>query len=170
VSDADALERLRDHYQRVVDEKFESAIPRDFRIVFNPQLRRLTGRITYRARLIEISRWHFLQYGLEDALATLEHELLHLYLHTKRLPSGHGAEFKARARALGIRVFHTNEYPRNAPTPYRWIYECPSCARMVSRVRRSNARLACGPCCRAQNGGRWAACYELKLSGKVRMV
>lgn len=168
--EAEALEELRAHYARVVDEKFDGIIPRNFRIELNPKLRRLTGRITYGARLIEIATYHFHEYGLPDAIATLEHELLHLYLHCKGLPSGHTPEFKRLAQAMGIRVFHENEYPKNAPTPYRWLYECPSCARLVSRTRRSGSHLACGVCCRAFTGGRWDRRYELRLIRKVRMV
>src|SRR5438552_5338188 len=85
----DALERLYQHYRQVNLNKFDGTLPLDYRIEFNPNLRRLTGRITYGMRLIEISRWHFAQYGMPDALATLEHELLHLYLHTLGKPSGH---------------------------------------------------------------------------------
>ena len=121
-------------------------------------------------KLIEISRFHFHCYGLDDALATLEHELLHLYLHRLGRPSGHNAEFKALARELGIRIYHANPYPRNRATPYRWLYECPGCGRMVFRIRRDGARLACGPCCRSHSGGHWHPSYELRLLDRIRMA
>ena len=164
------LEVLRAHYRRVVDVKFEGIIPRDYRIELNPFLRRLTGRITYSQRLIEISRFHCQRYGLDDALATLEHELLHLYLHQLGLPSGHNSDFKRIAREKGIRVYHENQYPRNTPSPFRYLYECPDCHRMVSRVRPTGGRLACGICCRAHTDGHWDVRFELRLVSKVRMV
>jgi SprT-like protein len=170
VSDDDALTRLRAHYRRVARAKFAGGIPLDFTIVFNRNLRRLTGRISYKHRLIEISRYHYGSYGLDDAQATLEHELLHLYLHELGRPSGHNAEFKALARQLDIRIYHANAYPRNRATPYRWLYECPACGRMVFRIRKDAARLACGLCCRTHASGRWHARYELRLLDRVRMV
>src|SRR5207253_11169091 len=97
VTDDEALARLRDHYHLANREKFEALLPVDYRIEWNPLLRRLTGRITYGMRLIEISTFHYRQYGLADALATLEHEMLHLYLHRRGLPSGHNALFKREA-------------------------------------------------------------------------
>lgn len=168
----DAVPELYRHYQRVVDGKFEGRIPRDYRIVFNRHLRRLTGRITYGQRLIEISRYHHVMYGLSDTLATLEHELLHLYLHELGRPSGHTREFKRLAAAKQIRVFHANDYPRNRLTSFRYLYECPSCQRLVSRVRRVREvhGLACGICCRAHASGAWDERYALRFVSRVRMV
>ncbi|MBI4508438.1 MAG: hypothetical protein HY698_02300 [Deltaproteobacteria bacterium] len=167
---SDPLEKLREHYQRVVDRKFDGLVPRDFQIVFNPYLRRLTGRITYRLRLIEISRFHFERYGLADAIATLEHELLHLYLHKRGLPSGHNNVFKQLAQEKGIRVYHENPYPKNQPSPFRYVYECPYCRRMVFRKRPTGSRLACGICCRIASDGAWDPRFELRFLSRVRMV
>jgi predicted SprT family Zn-dependent metalloprotease len=160
------------HYQRVARTKFDGLIPRDFRIEINPLLRRLTGRISYRERLIEIAQYHLVRYGLGDAIATLEHELLHLYLHTLGLPSGHTKDFRRLAAKKGIRVFHANPYPRNRAAPTRCLYECPACGRIVSRMRRSAGRhrLACGPCCRAHAAGAWDRRFELAFVGRVRMA
>jgi predicted SprT family Zn-dependent metalloprotease len=172
IPEFDPIEELRDHYAKVVDTKFEGLIPRDYRIEFNPYLRRLTGRITYSLRLIEISFFHFQKYGMKDAIATLEHELLHLYLHKLGLPSGHGKQFKRMAAKKGIRVFHANPYPTNQPSRFRYLYECPRCRRMVSRKRamKPHHRLACGICCRAHNSGGWDARFELRLLRRVQMV
>ncbi len=166
----DPVGELYRHYKRVADAKFDGKIPGDYRIVFNPFLRRLTGRITYGQRLIEISTYHFAVYGMKDAVATLEHELLHLYLHCLGRPSGHTREFKRLAAKKSIRVFHANPYPRNRIGPFRYIYECPSCQRLVSRVRRMDGNIACGVCCRQHAQGMWDSRYELKLLQRVRMV
>jgi len=166
----DALERLYQHYRQVNLNKFDGTLPLDYRIEFNPNLRRLTGRITYGMRLIEISRWHFAQYGMPDALATLEHELLHLYLHTLGKPSGHNLLFKRTAQVLGIRVFHDNPYPRNRASRHRYVYECPECRRMVFRKRRRDHGLACGVCCRSLAGGRWDQRFKLQLVETVRFA
>ena len=43
------------------------------------------------------------------ARATLEHEMLHLYLHRLGKPSGHNNLFKQAAKLLDIRVFHDRQ-------------------------------------------------------------
>jgi predicted SprT family Zn-dependent metalloprotease len=159
--------RLHEHYRVANQAKFEGVLPDDYCIALNRHLRRLTGRITYGMRLIEISEFHYRHYGYADAVATLEHELLHLYLHTLGKPSGHNALYKQTARALGIRVFHDNPYPRNQPPRHRYVYECPACSRMVFRRRRQAHALACGVCCRSEADGAWDPRFELKL---MRMV
>src|ERR1700744_4855839 len=79
MGEAEALLRLGEHYRVANGAKFGGTLPDDYRIALNPRLRRLTGRITYGWRLIEISDYHFRQYGYDDAVQTLEHEMLHLY-------------------------------------------------------------------------------------------
>ena len=82
----DVIDRLSQHYGIANHGKFDGILPKRYHIAFNPYLRRLTGRITYGMQLIEISQYHFRQYGYADAVQTLEHEMLHLYLHRLRLP------------------------------------------------------------------------------------
>lgn len=171
MTEDEALSRLREQYHQSNREKFESILPDDYRIEWNHNLRRLTGRITYGQRLIEISTYHYRTYGFDDAVATLEHEMLHLYLHRKRLPSGHNQHFKREAVARGIRVFHSNEYKRNQPPRDRYLYLCTACGRMVFRQRRQDGNLlACGICCRDLANGLWDPRFKLILVQKVRMA
>ena len=165
------IEALYAHYDNINREKFSGALPGGYAIVFNPRLRRLTGRITYSARLVEISWFHFQKYGFDDAKATLEHEMLHLYLHVLGLPSGHNGYFKREARRLDIRVYHANEYRRNRLQPTRYVYECPRCSRMVFRKRPlGEALLACGPCCREVADGKFDTRFALTFVHKIRMA
>lgn len=167
VDSESALSHLRLHYQTANSAKFDGILPL-YQIALNPYLRRLTGRITYSQRLIEISHYHLRHYGLGDAVATLEHEMLHLYLHTLRLPSGHNSHFKREAAMRGIRVFHSNAYPQNRTPRHRYVYECPACARMVFRKRRRPPRtLACGVCCRTHADGAWDSRFALELRDRV---
>ena len=166
-----ALLRLREHYRVANRTKFDGILPSEYHIEFNPYLRRLTGRITYSMRLIEISLYHFRQYGWADAVATLEHEMLHLYLHKLGKPSGHNNLFKQAAKLMGIRVFHDNPYPKNRSPRHRYLYECPSCGRMVFRRRlRSDGMLACGVCCREHAQGAWDDRFQLELKEKVKFA
>ena len=170
MSDEQALAKLRVHYRKVNKAKFGNILPLDYSITWNPLLRRLTGRITYSLRLIEISTFHYQRYGFVDAVATLEHEMLHLYLHELGLPSGHNQRFREEAGVRNIRVFHSNHYPRNRPSRDRYVYLCASCGRMVFRQRRPDQALACGVCCRLEAGGRWDPRFALRLVDKVRLA
>lgn len=149
------LERLYRHYEWANRVKFGGALPAaELRINF--RLRALTGRVFYDARLIEFSSFHV---GGEDGLAvaveTLEHEMLHLYLDVKGLPSGHTPTFKKLADTLGIAVWHRRSYPRNRAAPAEHVYECPACSHQVVRSRRLSEvrRSACGECCRRHGDG-----------------
>lgn len=164
---ADILGRLHQHYRQANAVKFDRRLPSDYRIAFNRGLRRLTGRITYGERLIEISHYHYRHYGYDDAVRTLEHEMLHLYLHLSGRPSGHNRLFKELAHDLGIRVFHDNPYPKNREPRHRWLFQCPACGRMVFR-KRLRTQLACGVCCRTLAGGAWETRFQLALVDKVR--
>ena len=165
------IERLTEHYGIINGTKFDGVLPERYHIRFNPYLRRLTGRITYGLQLIEISAYHYRQYGYEDAVQTLEHEMLHLYLHMLGKPSGHNMLFKEAARQLGIRVFHANPYPKNRASRHRYVYECPSCGRMAFRKRPGRAQaIACGVCCRVQADGAWDERFALRLVEKVRFA
>ena len=166
----DVIESLEDHYRIANQQKFDGILPLNYSITFNPYLRRLTGRITYGMRLIEISLFHYRQYGYADAVRTLEHEMLHLYLHTLGKPSGHNGLFKHLARNLDIRVFHDNPYPKNQPPRHRHVYECPACGRMVFRRRLQRHQLACGVCCRLQADGMWDERFKLKLITTVKFA
>jgi predicted SprT family Zn-dependent metalloprotease len=166
-----AVEALYVHYTATNRDKFGGLLPSDYTITLNRRLRRLTGRITYRARLIEVSGFHLDRYGFADAKATLEHEMLHLYLHVLGLPSGHNQLFKAHADRLDIRVYHSNEYQRNRQQPTRYLYQCPHCRRMVFRKRPlGEASLACGPCCRELACGEFDHRFALAFIDKIRMA
>ena len=166
-----ALVLFHQHYAKINREKFDQLLPPDYTIEFNPLLRRLTGRITYGWKLIEISLWHYREYGYADALLTLEHEMLHLYLHVLGKPSGHNRLFKKAAAQFGIRVFHANPYPKNRAPRHRYVYECPACGRMVFRKRPQDRHaIACGVCCRMVAGGAWDERFALKLVEKVKFA
>jgi predicted SprT family Zn-dependent metalloprotease len=173
MADADveqALPLLHEHYARANRDKFDGLLPHEYHIEFNPLLRRLTGRITYGWKLIEISLYHFREYGYSDAVQTLEHEMLHLYLHVLGRPSGHNTLFKRAAELFGIRVFHANPYPKNRAPRHRYVYECPACGRMVFRKRQNRHAIACGVCCRLVAGGAWDDRFALALVEKVKFA
>ena len=51
---------------------------------------------------IAISARHVKRHGFEQALETLLHEMVHQWQDESKLPLGHGPEFRAKAREVGI--------------------------------------------------------------------
>ena len=51
---------------------------------------------------IAISRRHVKRHGFEQALQTLLHEMVHQWQDESRLPLSHGADFRRKAREVGI--------------------------------------------------------------------
>jgi hypothetical protein len=51
---------------------------------------------------IAISRRHVKRHGFEQAIQTLLHEMVHQWQDESKVPLGHGPEFRAKARQVGI--------------------------------------------------------------------
>jgi hypothetical protein len=51
---------------------------------------------------IAISTRHVKRHGFEQALQTLLHEMVHQWQDEAKLPLGHGPDFRAKAREVGI--------------------------------------------------------------------
>lgn len=159
------LDELRDHYAQANHHKFDGHVPR-VTLCVNPRLRALAGRVFYDERRIELSGYHLSQpYARQVAFKALEHEMLHLYLDTRGLPSGHTPLFKRLAAERGIPVWHALPYPRNRVVQTVHVYACPACGRRVNRCRRlsNTQRSACGDCCRVHNGGMFDARFVMRF-------
>jgi DNA-directed RNA polymerase subunit RPC12/RpoP len=90
----------------------------------------------------------------------LKHEMIHLWLHVQGLPSGHTAEFRAKAKAIGQpRTRHGIALP--APRS-GWIYSCAQCGSEFTRRRRYGRSVACSTCCKKFNGGKYDERYKLR--------
>jgi ribosomal protein L37AE/L43A len=163
------LDELRDHLTHANRHKFDGHVPR-VTLCVNPRLRALTGRVFYDEKRIELSGYHLSQpYARQVAFKTLEHEMLHLYLDNRGLPSGHTALFKRLAAERNIPVWHALPYPRNRTLQAQHVYACPACGRRVTRTRRlsNTQRSACGDCCRVHNGGAFDARFVMRFMKTV---
>lgn len=90
----------------------------------------------------------------------LKHEMIHLWLHIKKLPCGHTPAFRAKAREIGQpKTRHGIALP---PAKNGWIYRCGHCHAQIPRRRRMSRVGACAACCRSYNGGRFDARFVLK--------
>ncbi|MBV9469414.1 MAG: SprT family zinc-dependent metalloprotease [Abitibacteriaceae bacterium] len=158
---------------------FEGCLP-PCRIAWSRQLTRAAGNIDVRQKTIKLSVPllvdAFRVYSLfpteykvcgvlcdSSSLALreiLKHEMIHLWLHVRGLPSGHTMEFRAKARAIGQPRTRHNI---TLPTPRSgWVYACPVCNNQFTRRRRYGHAVACSRCCKHFNGGQFDERFKLR--------
>lgn len=158
---------------------FDDMLP-PCRILWSRQLTRTAGNIDVRRAVIKLSAPLLQDAFRRDSLfpkeysvcgvlcdsqdlATreiLKHEMIHLWLHVQGLPSGHTAEFRAKAKAIGQpKTRHGIALP--APRS-GWIYSCLYCNGEFTRRRRYGRSVACLQCCKKFNSGQYDARFKLR--------
>ncbi|HLW38221.1 MAG TPA: SprT family zinc-dependent metalloprotease [Candidatus Eremiobacteraceae bacterium] len=116
-----------------------------YRIAYNPRLVSVAGRITYRPPLIELSR-QLLSVHPEHVEQTLLHEMVHAWLHARRLPSGHGRHFKRKMREVGLSTIYHSLPVQSRRSGRRYALSCPRCNLELIRRRRPGAPVSCARC------------------------
>ncbi len=149
-------------------------------ILWSRKLTRAAGNINVRHRIIKLSQ-PILQEAFRPASlfpqeysvcgvlcsssdqATreiLKHEMIHLWLHVQKLPSGHTAQFRQKAREIGQ---PRTRHEIALPTPKNgWIYGCGHCGHEFSRRRRYSRAVACARCCKSFNKGEFDTRFKLR--------
>ncbi len=123
---------------------FAGEIPA-YRITYNPRMTSVAGRITYRPPLIELSV-PLLGSHPGTLPQTLLHEMVHAWLHARRLPSGHGRHFKRKMRDVGLSsIYHSLPVPRRR-SRVRYRLSCPRCRVELIRRRRPGVPVSCARC------------------------
>ena len=89
----------------------------------------------------------------------LKHEMIHLWLWEQKLPHGHTAAFRVKARQIG-QPKTRHGIARPAPKS-GWIYSCGVCQSQIFRRKRFGRKVACAACCRAFSGGKFDARFGL---------
>ncbi len=123
---------------------FDGALP-GYRIEYNRRLRTVTGRVSYRPPRIELSTLLLAPHP-GHIRSTLLHEMVHIFLHVNRLPSGHGAHFKRKMREVGLTSIYHEVPIRPRRSTHRYVLECPRCRIALLRKRRPGWRVSCARC------------------------
>jgi predicted SprT family Zn-dependent metalloprotease len=120
-----------------------------YRIVYNARLTSVAGRITYRPPTIELSL-PLLSAHPDHLHETLLHEMVHAWLHARRLPSGHGGHFKSKMSEVGLTsIYHALPVTRRR-SRRRYVLTCPRCKTQFVRRRRPGVPVSCARCCPAR--------------------
>lgn len=107
--DAALVAELRDSHRRLNAERFGGALGA-IGIRVSRRMRTRLGHYVAANRAgdpaeIVISRYHVTRHGLDEALRTLLHEMVHQWQNERGSRLDHGPEFRAKARAVGIPPF-----------------------------------------------------------------
>lgn len=90
-----------------------------------------------------------------ELTGTLKHEMIHLWLHRRRRPSGHTPEFLEECVRIGA-----PRYCRPLRRPYKYLYRCVNGHEMRTRKRISGHSCArCSP--------RWHPRFVLRLEREL---
>ena len=128
----------------------------DWHVKFDRATRRF-GLCTYSTRTISISAPLTALNNEDEVVEVVRHEIAHALVGPGH---GHGAVWRAKARAIGNNASRTH----SAETPAgRWVAVCPSCGKTTKFQRRPRSIRACGPCCRAYAGGRYDERFRMTV-------
>ena len=137
---------------------------------WNKRMRSTAGRAHYKKSRIELNPQ--LQVlpepkRTEEIEGTFLHELAHLLAFERnrnRRIQPHGIEWKQACADLGIPGedrCHDLDFGTSRRMKKKFAYECPSCKCVLPRVRRIKRPVACHPCCKRHNRGRFDARFQL---------
>jgi predicted SprT family Zn-dependent metalloprotease len=129
----------------LLNARYFSGVLRAHRIVYNPRLTSVAGRILHRPPVIELSGALLAQYP-EAIEPTLLHEMVHAWLEQHRLPNGHGAAFKRKMREVGLTSIYHYLPVQTRRSRRRYLLSCPRCKAQLMRRRRPGYRVSCARC------------------------
>lgn len=141
------------------------ALAVDVRVHWNPRMRTAAGRAFWPSKIIELNPV-LKQFSEAETDRTLKHELAHLIAYERagrRRIAPHGAEWMQACADLGIpgeRACHNLPVQRRKLTR-KHAYVCTQCFSVIHRVRPLQRNVACAPCCRRFNHGRYDSRFRL---------
>lgn len=158
----EGLERMA---RCLLEQAGAEELGRKVKVRWNPRLRTTAGLACFGAHLVSLNP-RLIPFGMAEVDRTLRHELAHLLARHRagrRRISPHGAEWKAACCDLGLpdeKRCHDLPLPRRK-VERKHFYRCRSCGVEVRRVRPFRRPVACLPCCRTYNGGRYDDRFRL---------
>ena len=136
--------------QLIVEETSLTYFQKKFnhQAIFNNRLRTTGGRYLLKSHNIEINPKYYLEYGLNEMIGIIKHELCHYHLHIEGKGYKHGdRDFKELLTRVGAPRFCTPLIKTSVTKSPKLIYKCKSCHHLYNRKRRvDTTRLVCGKC------------------------
>ena len=108
-ADVEMGAELARHHARLNEERFGGEL-RSIDVRISRRMRTRLGHYAAANKAgdpaeIVISRYHIRRHGIDEALRTLLHEMVHQWQDEQGMKLDHGARFRAKAREVGIPPF-----------------------------------------------------------------
>ncbi|MEK4180582.1 SprT family protein [Aeribacillus sp. FSL K6-1121] len=138
-----------DQLQKLVEQISLSFFGKKFvhKAYFNHRLRTTGGRYLLNNHDIEVNKKYYEQYGMDELIGIIKHELCHYHLHIEGKGFRHrDSDFKMLLKKVGAPRFCTPLREKNKNNII-YIYKCLSCMSTFIRRRKMNPeRYLCGKC------------------------
>ncbi|WP_299094577.1 SprT family protein [uncultured Metabacillus sp.] len=115
---------------------------------FNKRLRTTGGRYLLRSHNIDVNPKYYHEYGLDEVIGIIKHELCHYHLHLEGRGYKHGdKDFKELLKEVGAPRYCTPLKQEKKGNSVLLQYKCKNCHQIYNRKRRvDTTRLVCGRC------------------------
>ncbi|KKI92193.1 hypothetical protein WQ54_10230 [Bacillus sp. SA1-12] len=115
---------------------------------FNKRLRTTGGRYLLRSHNIDVNPKYYQEYGLDEVIGIIKHELCHYHLHLEGRGYKHGdKDFKELLKEVGAPRYCTPLKQEKKRNSVFLQYKCKNCHQLYNRKRRvDTTRLVCGRC------------------------
>jgi len=115
---------------------------------FNSRLRTTGGRYLLKSHDIEINPLHYQEFGDDELIGIIKHELCHYHLHLEKKGYKHAdRDFKQLLKQVGGTRYCQRVGTDKAVRPYRYQLVCQNCGKAYKRKRKMDpSRYVCGVC------------------------
>ncbi|OEG00254.1 SprT family protein [Vulcanibacillus modesticaldus] len=121
--------------------------PFNHKATFNPRLRTTGGRYFVKSHNLEFNLKLYDQYGQDELVNIIKHELCHYHLHLQGKGYLHrDKDFKELLERVGGSRF-AKPLDKVTSRPYRYVIKCTNCDLEIYRKRRIDLKkYRCGKC------------------------
>ncbi|PKG23699.1 SprT family protein [Niallia nealsonii] len=117
--------------------------------MFNARLRTTGGRYLLKSHNIEINKTYLDEFGMNELIGIIKHELCHYHLHLRNMGYQHrDKDFKQLLEKVGAPRYCSHLPQKQlSKTKKVIIYKCQSCFQLFYRSKRVNTeKYVCGKC------------------------
>ena len=136
--------------QQLVETISEQFFGLDFRhkAIFNARLKTTGGRYLLRSHNLEFNQKHYDQFGQDELVGIIKHELCHYHLHLQKKGYKHqDKDFKRLLKEVGGSRYCQVVPGQRRVESFKHFYECGECKTKYRRKRKMDtSRYVCGKC------------------------
>ncbi|WP_273836410.1 SprT family protein [Guptibacillus sedimenti] len=116
--------------------------------MFNARLKTTGGRYMLRSHNLEFNQKHYDEFGQDELISIIKHELCHYHLHLQKKGYKHqDKDFKRLLKDVGGSRYCQVVPGQRRVESFKHFYECEECKTKYSRKRKMDiSRYVCGKC------------------------